>query len=336
MGLDYKRAGVDIQKANLFVDGLKAMAAKTKRSGVMSGIGGFGAFFDASTLKMKNPVLVSSCDGVGTKLKIAFLAGVHHTVGIDLVAMSVNDVLCSGARPLFFLDYIATGKIESSVLKDIAKGIVEGCRLSDCSLIGGETAEMPGMYKTGEYDLAGFCVGAVEKNQILGSQRVKMGDAVIGLESNGFHSNGFSLVRKVFTSQELKGRASDFLRPTRIYVKPVLSLLKKFNKGSVNIKALAHITGGGFYDKASRVVPKDITMILYRNAWPKFELFEEIQSRGKIKDKDMFATFNMGLGMILVVKDSIKMDVVREASKHGVKGYIVGELVSGVGGVAVV
>ena len=336
MKLDYKKAGVDIDKANLFVDAIKNDIKKSLRRGVLGSVGGFGAFFDMTKSKVKNPVLVSSCDGVGTKLKIAILAHNHRTIGIDLVAMSVNDVLCSGAEPLFFLDYIATGKIETHVLKEVVKGIVAGCRQANCALVGGETAEMPGMYKAGEYDLAGFCVGVLDKNKILGRDRVNLGDAVIGLASSGIHSNGFSLVRKIFSPEELSARAQEFLAPTRIYVKPVLRVLEKFNVKGFKIKALAHITGGGFYDKAMRVVPSHTTMILYKNAWVRPDIFIEMQDRSKIDDKGMFRTFNMGIGMVLVVKDDVKMDVVRALATAGLKSSIIGEMVSGVGGVAVV
>ena len=336
MGLSYKKAGVDIDKANRLVDAIKPMVQKSYRQGVMGGIGGFGAFFDMATNKCKHPVLVSSCDGVGTKLKIAIATGLQHTVGIDLVAMSVNDVLCSGAEPLFFLDYIATGKIETSVLKQVMQGIVAGCKEANCALVGGETAEMPGMYKPGEYDLAGFCVGVVEKTKILGRAHVKLGDAVIGLESNGLHSNGFSLVRKVFSPEETKARVEEFLRPTRIYVRSVLGLLGKYNSKEFNLKAVAHITGGAFYDKVPRIVPKNMTMIIYKNAWPKQQIFQEIQERGKLDDKEMLRTFNMGIGMVLVVKDKRKMDVVRAIAKYGIKSYIICEMVNGVGGIAIV
>lgn len=336
MTINYKKAGVDIEKANLFVEDIKALLEKGQRPGVLGSIGGFGAFFDMAKVRCANPVLVSSTDGVGTKLKIAIASGIHNTVGIDLVGMSVNDVLCSGAEPLFFLDYIATGKIETSVLHDVMKGIAEGCRQANCSLVGGETAEMPGMYKPGDYDLAGFCVGVVDKKKILGSSRVVLGDAVIGLESSGLHSNGFSLVRKIFSADEMRARSHEFLKPTRIYVKPVLSVLKKVNASGFLIKALAHITGGGFYDKAVRAVPQKTTMIIYKNAWVKPEVFEEIQHRGGLSDLDMFKTFNMGIGMAVVVKDSAKMDVVRAFSRAGLKAAIIGEIVSGVGGVAVV
>ena len=335
MTINYKKAGVDIEKANLFVEDIKALLKRGRRPEVMGSIGGFGAFFDMSRVRCANPVLVSSTDGVGTKLKIAMAAGIHHTVGIDLVAMSVNDVLCSGAEPLFFLDYIAVGKIEPHVLRDVMKGVAEGCRQANCSLVGGETAEMPGMYKPGDYDLAGFCVGVVDRKKILGSSRVVLGDAVIGLESSGLHSNGFSLVRKVFSSEELKARAHEFLKPTRIYVKPVLSVLKKANASGFLVKALAHITGGGFYDKAVRVVPEKTTMIIYKNAWVRPEVFEEIQHHSGMSDQEMFKTFNMGIGMAVVVKDSAKMDMVRAFARAGVKAAIIGEIVSGVGGVAV-
>ncbi len=336
MGLSYKKAGVDIEKANVLVDSIKDMVKKSSRREVLGGIGGFGAFFDIARAKYKNPVLVSSCDGVGTKLKIAISAGIHDTVGIDLVAMSVNDCLCSGAEPLFFLDYVACGKLDSHVLKDVVKGIVDGCKQANCSLIGGETAEMPGMYKAGDYDLAGFCVGIVDKKKILGRTKVKLGDAVIGLESSGLHSNGFSLVRKVFEPEELSGRAHELLTPTRIYVKPVLAALKKFNAKESVIRAIAHITGGGFYDKAARIVPQGMTMVLYRNAWHVPGIFREIQDNGRIEDKEMYKTFNMGVGMVLVVRDEIKMDVVRALSKLGIKSAIIGEMIKGVGGVALV
>lgn len=336
MGLSYKKAGVDVEKANLLVDHVKALAAKTSRRGVLGGLGGFGAFFDIAKTRVTNPVLVSSCDGVGTKLKIAILAGIHDTVGIDLVAMSVNDVLSSGATPLFFLDYLATGKLQPHVFMDILKGITDGCRQAGCALVGGETAEMPGMYKMGDYDLAGFCVGVVNGKRILGRSRVRLGDAVIGFESNGLHSNGFSLVRRLFTPVELKARAREFLKPTRIYVKPVQELLARFNKNDFGIKALAHITGGSFNDKASRVVPPNMTMVLYKNAWPVHEIFKEMQWRGKLDEKECFRTFNMGIGMVCVVRDAIKMDVVRSASRHGLKSYIIGEMIGGVGGVAIV
>lgn len=336
MGLSYKKAGVDTVKAGVFVENVKKLVQDSLGDKSNSAIGGFGACFDISKTKYKKAMLVSSCDGVGTKLKIAIASGIHDTVGIDLVAMSVNDVLCTGAKPLFFLDYIATGKIKTQVLTDVMKGVVEGCKDADCLLVGGETAEMPGMYKLGDYDLAGFCVGIVERDKVLGGQRVAMGDAVIGLASSGPHSNGFSLIRKVFSSPELKARARELLVPTRIYVKPVMKALAKFNTKEFGIKAIAHITGGGFYEKAVRVVPKHTTMMIYKNAWACPELFLEVQERGNMSDKEMFRTFNMGIGMVLVVKDKIKMDVVRAFSKYGVRSYLIGEIVAGTGQVTVI
>ncbi len=336
MTLSYKKAGVDIDKANALVDAFRAAAHVSHRKEVLGSIGGFGAFFDIAKMKKKDAVLVSSCDGVGTKLKIAILARIHDTVGIDLVAMSVNDVLCSGAEPLFFLDYIATGRLEAHVLKDVVRGIAAGCKQARCALAGGETAEMPGMYKRGEYDLAGFCVGVVERRKVLGRHRVRIGDAVIGLASSGLHSNGFSLVRKVFTTRELHARAKEFLTPTRIYARPVLNVLKKFNARQPQVKAIAHITGGGFPDKAGRIVPANATMALYRSAWHVPPLFEEVQGLGRVSDKEMFHTFNMGIGMVLVVRDSVKMQVVRALAKSGAPSTIIGEIIPGVGGVAIV
>ncbi len=336
MAWSYKKAGVDIDRANALVDVFRAAAKGSPRREVLGSIGGFGAFFDIARHKTRDAVLVSSCDGVGTKLKVAILARIHDTVGIDLVAMSVNDVLCSGAEPLFFLDYIATGRIETQVLKDVVRGIAAGCRQARCALAGGETAEMPGMYRRGEYDLAGFCVGIVERRKILGRHRVQIGDAVIGLASSGLHSNGFSLVRKVFTTRELHARARDFLTPTRIYAKPVTDVLKKFNLQQPAVKAIAHITGGGFHDKAGRIVPSNATMVLYRNAWPVPPLFEEIQTLGKVSEKEMFHTFNMGIGMVLVVRDSVKMPVVRALARSGAQATLIGEIIPGVGGVALV
>lgn len=335
MKLDYKRAGVDIEKANLFIKSIKDVVGKTRRKGALGAIGGFGAFFDPQKANVKSPLLVSSCDGVGTKLKIAFLSDIHDTVGIDLVAMSVNDVICSGAEPLFFLDYIATGKMNAAVLKSVVSGISSGCRTAGCVLAGGETAEMPGMYKTGEYDLAGFCVGIVDQKKVIGASRVRVGNAVIGLASSGLHSNGFSLVRKVFSTVELKARAQDFLMPTRIYAKPLSALLKKFNQKNFGIRAAAHITGGGFFDKAVRVIPPGASMVLYKSAWTRPEVFVEIQHRSHLSDKEMYSTFNMGIGFVLVVEDSLKMSIVRQAARCGVKAMIIGEIVGGSGNVVI-
>jgi phosphoribosylformylglycinamidine cyclo-ligase len=255
--LDYKKSGVDIEAASTFKAKLKPIVRKSFRPEVLKDIGGFGSFFRLDKNKYKDPVLVSSSDGVGTKLKIAELANKHDTVGIDAVAMNVNDILCTGAEPLFFLDYIAFSKVKESVLIDVVKGINQGCIESGASLIGGETAQMPGMYRDGEYDIAGFCVGVVERKNIIDGSRIKPGDVVIGLESSGIHSNGYSLVRKALSGNELKRIASELLKPTRIYVKPVLSLLP-----DTNIKGIAHITGGAFYDKISRILPNNVDVVI--------------------------------------------------------------------------
>lgn len=317
MRMTYKKAGVDIDSGNSFV---KAIKPFTK------GIGGFGALYKLEGRKYREPYLVSSTDGVGTKLKVAFLCGKHDTVGIDLVGMSVNDVICSGAEPLFFLDYIATGRIKKEVLTEVVKGIAAGCREAGCSLIGGETAEMPGFYKEGEYDIAGFCVGAVDKKNIIDGSRIKAGDLIIGLESNGLHSNGFSLVRKVFSERELKGMAKEVLKPTRIYVKPVLSLLSAKRKA---IKGIAHITGGAFYDKIGRILPDNIDAFIYKGAWPIPEIFRLIQNKGNITDKEMYRAFNMGIGMALIVERGLAKDIIAWLSRMKMKSPVIGEIVRG-------
>ncbi len=321
MRVTYKKAGVDILKADSFIEAIKPFTR---------GIGGFGGLYKFASNKYKEPYLVSSTDGVGTKLKIAFLCGRHDTVGIDLVGMNVNDVLCSGAEPLFFLDYIATGKIEKAVLTDVIKGIAEGCRQAGCYLVGGETAEMPGFYKRGEYDLAGFCVGAVDKRNLIDASKIKPGDTIIGLESNGLHSNGFSLVRKVFSKTELKKYSRELLKPTRIYVKPMVSLLRTINqKPRSIIKGIAHITGGAFYDKIARILPANTNARLYKDLWPVPEIFRLIQEEGNIKDKEMYHTFNMGIGMALIIEPAARKEVISQLSKFNLKSQIIGEITSG-------
>lgn len=331
MGLTYKKAGVDIRKASVFVEAIKKYTRLTARPGATGMIGGFGGTFDLKAARYKNPVLVSSTDGVGTKLKIAFLAGKHDTVGIDMVAMNVNDVLTSGAEPLFFLDYIATGKIDKKVLVDVVKGIAEGCRQAGCALVGGETAEMPAFYKRGEYDLAGFCVGAVEKNQMIDGSDMKVGDIVVGLESNGLHSNGYSLVRKVFSQAELKSLSKELLRPTRIYVKPVLELKKK-----IKIKGIAHITGGAFPEKIPRIVPRDKRLVIITGSWAVPGIFKRIQKKGKIEEEEMFRTFNMGLGMVVVISPKDFRTAKKIFSKYGIDSWIVGSIEKGRGEVKIV
>ena len=301
--LSYKDAGVDIDAGDALVERIKPLAKKTMRDGVLAGIGGFGALFEVPK-RYKEPVLVSGTDGVGTKLKLAFEWQMHDTVGIDLVAMSVNDVLVQGAEPLFFLDYFACGKLDVDTAAAVIGGIAKGCELSGCALIGGETAEMPGMYPAGEYDLAGFAVGAVEKSKILTGQNVQAGDVVLGLSSSGVHSNGFSLVRKVIeraganTPATLDGQPfkQAIMAPTRLYVKSVLAALAQHP-----IKALAHITGGGLLENIPRVLPDGLAAHLRLGSWPRSELFGWLQTTAGIDDIEMNRTFNNGIGMVVVI-----------------------------------
>lgn len=326
--LDYKAAGVDVKKADKFVERIKPIIGTR---GGFKGIGGFGGFYKFDVKKYKDPVFVSSTDGVGTKLKIAFSAGKHDTIGIDLVAMNVNDVLCAGAKPLFFLDYIATGKIETGVLVDVVKGITNGCAQAGCALVGGETAEMPSFYKIGEYDLAGFCVGVVENNKIIDGSGAAVEDIIIGIESSGLHSNGYSLARKVFSERELKRFHKELLRPTRIYVKPVLSLLR-----DIKIKGIAHITGGAFYGKIPRIIPKDRSFKVYKNSWPVPRIFKLIQKNGNIAEKEMYSCFNMGIGMVLVVGKNNARTVIDKLAKSKMRSWLIGEVLKGRGEVKIV
>ena len=301
--LSYKSAGVDIDAGDALVERIKPLARKTMREGVLAGIGGFGALFEVPK-RYKEPVLVSGTDGVGTKLKLAFEWNMHDTVGIDLVAMSVNDVLVQGAEPLFFLDYFACGKLDVDTAAAVIGGIAKGCELSGCALIGGETAEMPGMYPAGEYDLAGFAVGAVEKSKILSGADVKPGDVVLGLASSGVHSNGFSLVRKCIeraagqlpATLDGKPFKQALMEPTRLYVKNVLAAL-----AAHPIKALAHITGGGLLENIPRVLPAGCAAKLVRGSWPQTELFAWLQATAGIDDTEMNRTFNNGIGMVVVL-----------------------------------
>ncbi|MDM7464088.1 MAG: phosphoribosylformylglycinamidine cyclo-ligase [Tepidimonas taiwanensis] len=301
--LSYKDAGVDIDAGDALVERIKPLARRTLRDGVLAGIGGFGALFEVPR-RYREPVLVSGTDGVGTKLKLAFEWNMHDTVGIDLVAMSVNDVLVQGAEPLFFLDYFACGKLDVDTAARVIAGIARGCEISGCALIGGETAEMPGMYPPGEYDLAGFCVGVVEKSRILTGADVRAGDVVLGLASNGVHSNGFSLVRKCIeraganVPATLDGRPfrEAVMAPTRLYVKPVLAALQQHP-----IKALAHITGGGLLENIPRVLPDALAAHLVKGSWPQSELFAWLQRTAGIDDHEMNRTFNNGIGMVVVV-----------------------------------
>ncbi|MFQ5681161.1 MAG: phosphoribosylformylglycinamidine cyclo-ligase [Candidatus Omnitrophota bacterium] len=329
--MDYKTAGVDVVGAGEFVRRIGALTKAGGDKNVISGIGGFGALYGFDKRRYRRPVLVSSCDGVGTKLKIAALVNRHDTVGIDLVAMSVNDLLCCGARPLFFLDYIACGKLNSRVLTSVVRGIRKGCGLAGCSLVGGETAEMPGMYARGSYDLAGFCVGVVERDKIIDGTRIECADTLIGLASSGLHSNGFSLARKVFSLSELKRYSRQLLRPTRIYVKPILFLLRTPNYEFRTIKGIAHITGGGFYEKITRIIPKGLGIEIEKGAWPIPGIFHRIQKKGDIPAAEMFRTFNMGIGLVLVTEKKYATRVIRRLYELGVKSWPIGKVVKGRG-----
>jgi len=321
----YKQAGVDIDAADRFIGMIKPLVRTTGRPEVLGTIGGFSGLFRPRLAGMKKPVLVSSTDGVGTKLLIASMVGKYDTVGIDLVAMSVDDVVVLGAEPLFFLDYIAVGKVHPRMLVEIVRGIVRGCREAGCALVGGETAELPGLYAPGQWDLAGFCVGVVDESRIIDGRRVRPGDALIGLASSGLHSNGFSLARKVFPERELKGETGRrLLRPTRIYTPVLLRALR-----TIPIKAMAHITGGGFYDNIPRVLPEGRGARIQRGSWPVLDIFRAIQRRGSIGDREMFRTFNMGVGMVVVVDGDAAPAAVRLFESLRCPAWRIGTIVSG-------
>ena len=333
--LSYKDAGVDIVAGDALVERIKPLAKKTMREGVLAGIGGFGALFEVPK-RYKEPVLVSGTDGVGTKLKLAFEWNMHDTVGIDLVAMSVNDVLVQGAEPLFFLDYFACGKLDVDTAAAVVGGIAKGCELSGCALIGGETAEMPGMYPAGEYDLAGFAVGAVEKSKILTGQNVKAGDVVLGLASSGVHSNGFSLVRKCIeragsnAPAMLDGKPfkQALMEPTRLYVLNVLAALAQHpsTEEASGIKALAHITGGGLLENIPRVLPDGLAAHLVKGSWPQTELFAWLQKTAGIDDIEMNRTFNNGIGMVVVVDAAQAQACAATLRESGETVYTIGRI----------
>lgn len=343
MSLNYKQSGVDIDAGNELVNRIKPFAKATKRLGVASDLGGFGALFDLKKCNFKDPVLVSSTDGVGTKLKVAIDVDKHDTIGIDLVAMSVNDLLAQGAEPLFFLDYFACSKLSVDQASDVIKGIADGCKLANCALIGGETAEMPGMYKQGDYDLAGFAVGAVERDQIL-PQETKAGDILLGLKSSGLHSNGYSLARfvleknnikfsdKFFDAQNLakisaqnseKTVGEVLLEPTKIYVKSCLEAIK-----TGKVKALAHITGGGLTENLPRVLSKNTKPQIDYNSWIKPEIFNLLQKLGNITDEEMHRTFNCGIGMVLVVEAKDVAEIKNILKQNGEEVVQIGSLIS--------
>jgi len=336
----YKKAGVDVTAGYKAVELMKTHIAKTMTSGVLSGIGGFGGLFELDMTGINKPVLVSGTDGVGTKLKIAFLIDKHSTVGIDCVAMCVNDIICCGAKPQFFLDYIAVGKNYPEKIAEIVSGVAEGCVQAGCALIGGETAEMPGFYPVDEYDLAGFSVGVVDKDKILKPDTQKTGDVLIAIKSSGVHSNGFSLVRNVFTvnEQNLARHFSDLgttlgeslLTPTKIYVKAIMNLLD-----NVTVKSISHITGGGFYENIPRSLPKNLAAKIERDAVQVLPIFDLIARTGNIPERDMFNTFNMGVGMIVSVDKNDADKAVAAINASGEEAYILGELVESEEGVII-
>lgn len=330
----YASAGVNIEAGNEVVRRIKSHVARTHIPGVLGGIGGFGGLFQPDLKGYSEPVFVSGTDGVGTKLKLAFQLNKHDTVGIDLVAMCVNDVLCGGAKPLFFLDYFATGKLEPETAEAVVKGIADGCQQAECALIGGETAELPGFYAAGEYDLAGFCVGLVDKPKIIDGSQIAAGDVILGLPSSGLHSNGFSLARKVLEplgyetvdSSLNRSIGEAMLQPTRIYVKPVLSLLE-----NVPVKGMVHITGGGFYENIPRVMPENTRAVINKNSWPILHLFQMIQSETNIAEREMFTTFNMGIGFILIVEAQDAETAKAHLESQGETVYQLGTIGAGEG-----
>ncbi|HOV68975.1 MAG TPA: phosphoribosylformylglycinamidine cyclo-ligase [Clostridia bacterium] len=337
MAITYKDSGVDVEAGYEAVKLMKQHVKRTLTAGCIGDIGSFGGFYSLSGELSAEPVLVAGTDGVGTKLKIAFAMDKHDTIGIDCVAMCANDVICQGAKPLFFLDYIATPKLEPRKVADIVKGISDGCVQAGCALIGGETAEMPGLYSEGEYDLAGFCVGIVDKSKIIDGSGIKAGDAIIGIASSGIHSNGYSLVRKLFDiNKEINTYFSEFgstlgeelIRPTKIYVKIVLELLKKHS-----IKGLSHITGGGFIENIPRMLTAGCGVDIKLGSWDVPAVFEVLRSRGELEDKHMFNTFNMGIGLTMAVSSQDADAVIKDIRAAGEKAYIIGTVTDCEGGV---
>jgi phosphoribosylformylglycinamidine cyclo-ligase len=328
--MTYRDSGVDIDAGDALVERIRPLATRTLRPEVLGGIGGFGALVEVSK-KYKNPVMVAGTDGVGTKLKLAFRLKKHDTIGIDLVAMSVNDILVSGAEPVFFLDYFACGKLDVGVAEAVVKGVADGCEMANCSLIGGETAEMPGMYDPNEYDLAGFAVGLVEKSKIIDGARIVAGDTVIGLASSGPHSNGYSMVRKIiavsgadiyepFDGQRTLGET--LLEPTRIYVKPMLATLAK-----VQVKGIAHITGGGLVENIPRILPQGLCARLERARWPRPPIFDWLQRHGQVDDAEMYRTFNCGIGMAAVLAPKDAASAIELLASHGAQAFEIGSIV---------
>ncbi|WP_404447460.1 phosphoribosylformylglycinamidine cyclo-ligase [Sutcliffiella horikoshii] len=333
----YKQAGVDIEAGYEAVTRMKKHVARTMRPEVMGGLGGFGGLFDLSAVNVKNPVLVSGTDGVGTKLMLAFQLDKHDTIGVDAVAMCVNDVVVQGAEPLYFLDYIACGKAVPERIEAIVKGIADGCEQAGCALVGGETAEMPGMYDDSEYDLAGFTVGVVDKERLINGSQIEPGNVLIGLSSSGIHSNGYSLVRKIVFEKgklDLDAKYDGFagtlgeelLTPTKIYVKPILEVLKKYD-----INGMAHITGGGFIENIPRMLPEGLQAEVDYGTWPIPPIFDLLQEVGELDRKEMFNIFNMGIGMVLAINEEILPQVVRILEANGEKAYLIGRVKEGEG-----
>ena len=334
--ITYKDAGVNVEAGYEAVRLMKAHVKKTFDENVLGDLGSFGGFYSLENSGVKKPVLVAGTDGVGTKLKIAFLMDKHDTVGIDCVAMCANDVVCQGASPLFFLDYMATGKLEPAKAADIVHGVAEGCLQAGCALIGGETAEMPGFYPEGEYDLAGFCVGLVDRDHSINGKNIEKGDVLIGLASSGVHSNGFSLVRKLLLEDKTDlsakveelgcGLGEELLRPTRIYVKTIKLLMRSFT-----LKGIAHITGGGFIENIPRILPQGLAARINLGSWPVLPIFDILQKKGSIPQRSIYNTFNMGIGMVLAVDPEDADAIVCLANGSGEKAYVIGEVVEGEG-----
>ncbi len=328
----YQEAGVDIDKGNAFVKNIKDVIADTHQRGVLNEIGGFSSLFSIDKDKYESPVLVSSTDGVGTKLAVAKSCNKHDTIGIDLVAMCANDIIVSGAKPLFFLDYLAVGKLELEVASQIVTGIAEGCKQANCSLVGGETAEMPGLYREGDYDIAGFVTGIVDRENIIDGSDIRVGNKIIGLGSNGLHANGFSLVRKIcFTDLGLEvddfidelgiKLGEELLKPTRIYVQPILNILKNYK-----INGMVHNTGGGFYDNIPRVLPNGCRAIINKDSFPVPSIFPYLSSNGGVSEVEMYRTFNMGIGFMTVVEEKDVNDIMLQFSALGERPYLIGEV----------
>jgi len=327
--LSYRDAGVNVDAGNQFVDIIKPLAARTHRPGVLTGLGGFAALFELPLARYRQPVLVSSTDGVGTKLKLALMLGQHETIGIDLVAMCVNDIIVTGAEPLFFLDYYASGALDIEVARQVMSGIAQGCTLAQVALVGGETAELPGLYAQGDYDLAGFCVGIAEKSQLIDGQKVQLGDVLIGIASQGIHANGYSLVRKILAvtqiplETELDGQplADQLLTPTRIYVKTIRALIER-----IPLHALAHITGGGLIDNIPRVLPSGFSAVIDTQSWPRPPIFNWLQQQGGLSTQELYRTFNCGIGMVVCVAKADEQRTLTDLQQLGETAWVIGDI----------